>query len=309
MDPSASSAVRAGNGQGGLGIVHDFLSIAINIFLTMDMSLMAAGWKKLVGWFKGLDGVVVAFSGGVDSSVVSKAAVLALDSKAIAATAKSATFSAHELKMAVKTAKEIGIKHVVFEEDEFENPGFVENSPLRCYHCRTGLVKGLKRIAHKHHVSVIVDGANADDVKQHRPGLKAMKENGIRSPLLELGIGKEEVRGIAEHFGLSVKDKPSMACLASRIPYGESITRDKLAMVEMAEDYLRGLGFKKVRVRNHNGIARIEVGKEEIGRAFDQKDKIARRLKRISFTYVALDLEGYRSGSMDEALPQVRKGK
>ncbi len=270
---------------------------------------MARSWEKLVEWFEDKDGVVVAFSGGVDSSVVAKAAALALTSKAIAATARSATFSASELKMAVKTAEEIGIKHVLFDEDEFENPGFVENSPMRCYHCRVGLVEGLKMIAGEHGISVIVDGANADDVKQHRPGLRAMRENGVRSPLLELGIGKGDVRKIAAHLGLSVKDKPSMACLASRIPYGERITKDKLAMVEMAEEYLRGLGLRIVRVRNHGGIARIEVDKSEIGRIVNQRDEVVGRLKEIGFTYVALDLEGYRSGSMDEALAEGKRTK
>ncbi len=258
--------------------------------------------EKLIKWFKDKDGVVVAFSGGVDSSVVAKAAALALDGNAIAATARSATLSKSELEMALKTAEEIGIKHVVFDEDEFENPGFVENSPLRCYHCRQSLVEGLKNVAEGHGISLIVDGANADDMKQHRPGLKAMKENGVRSPLLELGIGKEGVRKIAGHFGLSVRDKPSMACLASRIPYGERITREKLAMVEKAEDYLFGLGLRNMRVRNHGGIARIEVGRDEIGKIVKSKEEVVKRLKKIGFTYVALDLEGYRSGSMDEAL-------
>ncbi|MFQ5816067.1 MAG: ATP-dependent sacrificial sulfur transferase LarE, partial [Candidatus Hydrothermarchaeaceae archaeon] len=253
-------------------------------------------------WFEDKEGVVVAFSGGVDSSVVAKAAALALDDNAVAATAKSATLPRSELEMAVKTAEEIGIRHVVFDEDEFENPGFVENSPMRCYHCREGLVSGLKNVAQERGMSLIVDGANADDVKQHRPGLKSMRENDVRSPLMELGMGKEAVRGIAGHFGLSVRDKPSMACLASRIPYGERITREKLAMVERAEDYLHGLGLKSVRVRNHSGVARIEVSKEEISKIVYSKDEVARHLKEIGFTYVALDLEGYRSGSMDEVL-------
>jgi uncharacterized protein len=268
----------------------------------MYKNLVMGAGEKIVDWFRDKDGVVVAFSGGVDSSVVAKAAVLALDDMAIAATARSATFSRSEFERALATAKEIAIKHVVFDEDEFENEGFVENSPMRCYHCKKGLIRGLKGIAKKYGITLIVDGANADDVKQHRPGLKAMKENGVRSPLLELGVGKEEVRRIAGEFGLSVRDKPSMACLASRIPYGERITREKLAMVEKAEDYLRGLGLKYMRVRNHNKVARIEVAREEISIVVDLKDEIAKRLKEIGFAYVALDLEGYRSGSMDEVL-------
>lgn len=256
---------------------------------------------KLVDWFKDKESVVVALSGGVDSSVVAKAAFEALGKKAIAATAKSATLAEAEFETAKKVAEEIGITHEIFAEDEFENPKFAENSPERCYYCRKGLIAGLKQVVKKYGAKYIADGANADDALQHRPGLRAMKENGVRSPLMELGIGKEEVRRIARYFNLNVSEKPAMACLASRIPYGERITREKLRKIEEAEDFIRRLGFEQVRVRHHGSVARIEVPEKDIPKLLEFRKRILKKMKK-KFTYVALDLEGYRSGSMDEVL-------
>jgi uncharacterized protein len=258
--------------------------------------------RELLEWFKDKDGAIIAFSGGVDSSVVAKAAKEALGSRAIAVTSHSATFPGREIENAKRVAREIGIKLEVIYEDELKNPQFVENSPERCYYCREGLIKGVKAVAKKYGISLIVDGANADDPKEHRPGLKAMKEAGVRSPLLELGLGKREVREIARKFGLSVHDKPSMACLASRIPYGERITRQKLLKIDKAEEFLVGLGIRQLRVRYHSGIARIEVSEEDIPIILKNRLQVAKYLGRLGFTYVTLDLDGYRSGSMDEAL-------
>jgi uncharacterized protein len=258
--------------------------------------------EKLLEWFGDKESVVVALSGGVDSTVVAKAAHYVLGSTAIAVTARSSTLPLKELECAKEVAKEIGIEHVVIDEDELDDPRFVENPSNRCYFCREGLVKAVRKLADEKGIRYILDGANADDPMEHRPGLKALKEGGARSPLLELGLNKEDVREIGRHFGLSVSDKPAMACLASRIPYGEKITKEKLVMVERAEDYLRGNGFKKVRVRNHGGIARIEVNRNEVEKAIALKDEISAELKKLGFSYVTLDLEGYRSGSMDEVL-------
>lgn len=256
----------------------------------------------LEDWFNDKGSVLVAFSRGVDSAVVAKAAFISLGKNAIAATSTSPTFPRHELDAAKKLAKEIGIKHILFEEDEFENQKFVENSPDRCYYCRKSLIEGLNTIKNSRRLKIIVDGANADDAKQHRPGMRAMQENGVRSPLLELGLGKSDVRDIAKRYGLSVADKPSMACLASRIPYGEIITKRKLLKIANAEDYLRNLGFGQYRVRHHFGIARIEVSRKEIPKAIRYRKMISNKLRSIGFKYITLDLEGYRTGSMDEVV-------
>ncbi|MFQ5800693.1 MAG: ATP-dependent sacrificial sulfur transferase LarE [Candidatus Hydrothermarchaeales archaeon] len=258
--------------------------------------------KRLLAWFYGKESVAVALSGGVDSTVVAKAAFKALGKKAIAVTAASSTLPAKELECAKEVTSEIGIEHVIIDEDELRDPRFAENPTNRCYFCRQGLVEAIKKLADEREIKYVLDGANADDPKEHRPGLKALKEGGARSPLLELGFTKSDVREIAAYFGLTVSDKPSMACLASRIPYGEKITKEKLIMVERAEDYLKDRGFNQVRVRSHGGIARIEVEREEVEKALKIKDEISQELKKLGFTYVTLDLEGYRSGSMDEVL-------
>ena len=263
---------------------------------------------KLIAWFKencknsGI--AIVAFSGGVDSSVIAKAAFLALNENAIALTANSKTFPKYELEEAKKVAKEIGIKHVIIEEDELRDERVRKNTEQRCYFCRSNLAIALKNFAEKYASNyVIVDGANKDDTFDYRPGLKALKEHGIRSPLIELGIGKKEVREIAKIFNLSNADKPSMACLASRIPYGEEISYEKLEKVEKAEKFLKELGFKQVRVRYHNNeIARIEVNENELIKAIEKRSEIISELKNIGFNYIALDLQGYRQGSLNEVI-------
>jgi uncharacterized protein len=258
--------------------------------------------EKLLKWFVDKESVAVALSGGVDSSLVAKAAHRVLGQNAIAVTAKSSTLPERELECAKKVAGEIGIEHIMIDEDELDDPRFVENPANRCYFCREGLVRAIKKLADERGIKHVLDGANADDPGEHRPGLQALREEGARSPLLELGFTKKEVREVARQFKLSVSDKPSMACLASRIPYGEPITKKKLTMVEKAEDYLKEKGFRQVRVRNHGGIARIELEKAETPQAFALKDEISHELKKLGFNYVTLDLEGYRSGSMDEVL-------
>lgn len=258
--------------------------------------------EKLVDWFKGRDGAAIAFSGGVDSAVIAAAAKEALKDRAIAVTSDSKTFPESELEHAKKIAGEIGIKHEIIKENELENPLFVKNPHDRCYHCRKGLIEGLKAVADRYNITCIVDGANASDTGEHRPGMKAMKEADVKSPLMELGITKKGVREIAGEFGLSVKEKPAMACIASRIPYGERITENKLNRIEKAENLLRELGILQTRVRHHESIARIEVMPEDMPRVIENRMKIVERFKGLGFAYVTFDIEGYRSGSMDEVL-------
>jgi uncharacterized protein len=258
--------------------------------------------EKLEEWFHRYGSAVIAFSGGVDSSVVAAAAQRALGSKALAVTADSSTLSKRELSLAKRVAREIGIRHMIIKEDELEDERFSANPENRCYYCRSKLATALKEIAKREGYAVIADGAHLGDTREHRPGLQALKEHGIRSPLLELGYDKRDVREIATLLGLSVKNKPAMACLASRIPYGERITKEKLEIVEKAEAFFFERGFTTVRVRVHGDIARVELLQEEIPLAVKLRDEIAAHLKALGFAYVTLDLEGYRAGSMDEVL-------
>jgi uncharacterized protein len=258
--------------------------------------------EKLVDWFRGEKGAVIAFSGGVDSCVVAAAARETLGERAIAVTSDSTTFPNIELAHAKRLADEMGVAHEMVTENELLNPLFVKNPQDRCYHCRKGLVEGLKAVADRYSITCIVDGANADDAKEHRPGMRAMREAGIKSPLLELGITKADVREIAKGFGLSVHEKPAMACLASRIPYGERITEEKLNRIEKSENFLRDLGLSQLRVRHHDSTARIEVPQEEMHTILENRAQVVEELKNLGFAYVTLDMQGYRSGSMDEVL-------
>jgi uncharacterized protein len=249
-------------------------------------------------------GLLVAFSGGVDSAVVAGLAREALGRKALAVTVCSQTYTAEELKEARKLARLIGIRHIVITYDELKDPRFRGNPPDRCYLCREGMAVQLKAIARREGIRAIADGANFSDLSEHRPGIAAATRAGILHPLMEHRIGKREVRGIARALRLPVHDRPSSACLSSRIPYGEPITPEKLERVARAEAYLRRLGFRQVRVRSHGPLARIEVEKGALARLMRKGTytKVAAYLKRLGFVYVTADMQGYRSGSMDEAL-------
>lgn len=256
-------------------------------------------FQRLISWFQNKNQkAIVALSGGVDSAVVALAAKKALDKKAVAVTADYNTLSGDELKSARKIAKELDIDHRIVKYNELDNEEFVKNDSLRCYHCRTELASYLLLEAKKMHVSLIVDGTNIDDLKDYRPGIKAMRENGVKSPLVELGIGKQNIRSIAKSNNLSVFDKPSNSCLASRIPHGIPVTFEKLKRIETAEILVKSVfNVRQVRVRDHQDTARIEVGREEFKEMFDT-DKllsIDSKLKNLGFKYVALDLSGYKS--------------
>jgi uncharacterized protein len=256
------------------------------------------------------DGVLVAFSGGVDSAVVAALAHDALGDDAVACTARSETLPADELDDAIRVAAEIGIRHETVTFSELDDPDFVANDDDRCYHCRTMRLGKMYDAARDLGLSTVCDGTNASDPGEgHRPGLRAVEELDVYSPLLAHDIEKSEVRRAAERYGLSVADKPSMACLSSRIPTGLEVTEEKLTRVEKAERLLRTWGFSQFRVRDHDGLARIEVGTDELDAALDREFARAARdhLTDVGFEHVTLDLQGYRTGSVspddDDAAP------
>lgn len=247
------------------------------------------------------DGVLIAFSGGVDSSVVAALAHDALGENAVACTAKSETLPDDELTDAARVADEIGIRHETVEFSELDNPDFVRNDDERCYHCRTMRLGKMYETARELDIETVCDGTNASDPGEgHRPGLRAVEELEVFSPLLVHDLTKSEVRSTAERYDLSVADKPSMACLSSRIPTGIEVTETRLTRVEKAERLLRTWGFEQFRVRDHDGLARIEVGRDELERALDTEFVQAARehLSDIGFDHVTLDLHGYETGSV-----------
>jgi uncharacterized protein len=257
---------------------------------------------KLIEWFSSnTKTAVVALSGGVDSAVVALGAKKALGSNALSITANYKTLSTEELADAAKIAHEIGITHMIVEYDELQNPEFVRNDELRCYHCRNELGQRLVSEAKKYGINLIVDGTNVDDLKDYRPGIMALRKNGIRSPLVEIQMGKSQIRSIAQESGLSVYDKPSNACLASRIPRGMRVTYDKLRRIEKSEIIVKRLSeAKQVRVRDHGDIARIEVARMELSKLFDlgKLAKIDTELRNLGFKYVTVDIRGYRSANL-----------
>ncbi len=260
--------------------------------------------NDLISWFNTncKDGVVVALSGGVDSSLVAYAAKEVMNEKALAVIADYKTFTKDELINAIKVAREIGINYKVIEYNELDNEKFVINDQYRCYYCREELAKYLVEIAKSYNYSLIVDGTNIDDLSDIRYGIKALREHGIRSPLAELSITKSMVRTMAKMINLSVYDKPSNSCLASRIERGIAITSDLLARVEAAESIVKSITSAKiVRVRVHHDLARIEVSKDERYLLFNTErlDEIDKRLKSIGFKFVTIDAMGYKSGSLN----------
>ena len=254
-----------------------------------------------------LESVVIAFSGGVDSTLVAKVCYDTLKDNSMAVTARSETYPDFEFKESQKLASEIGIKHLVVDTSELAIEGFANNPPERCYFCKTELFGKLKEIAKEHGFLNVVDGANLDDTQEFRPGLKASKELNVRSPLKEAGLAKKDIREVSKLLNLPNWNKPAYACLSSRFPYGQSITEEKISMVAEAEKYLRGLGLIQFRVRHHETIARIEILPEDIYILTNSpvREELTAEFKKIGFTYVTLDLEGYRSGSMNEILSEA----
>jgi pyridinium-3,5-biscarboxylic acid mononucleotide sulfurtransferase len=253
---------------------------------------------------RGFGKVAVAYSGGVDSTFLLKVAKDVLGDRAVAVTAVSTVDPDEEIQSARRTAKAIGVKHIIVESDQMADEKFLSNSAERCYHCKTRVFGKLAAVVKELGDYVVVDGSNADDRKDFRPGMKANAELGIRSPLEEAGFTKQEIRTLSKRLGLPTWNQPSFACLASRIPYGMRITPEVLKRIDASETLLRRLGFEQVRVRHHGNIARIELPSGEFSALIKSADEngIVEKLKSIGYAYVALDLEGYRTGSMNEVL-------
>jgi len=253
--------------------------------------------------------VLVAFSGGVDSTFVLKRAFQELGDNCVAVTAASETFPSREFDAAVALAEEMGVRLIQTEVSELDNVDFVANNPDRCYHCKKGLYSHLNRIVAELGYRYILDGSNMDDLGDYRPGLAAKKEQGVRSPLQEAGLNKEEIRELSRRLGLKTWNKPSFACLSSRIPYGTKIEKHKIDQLDEAENFLMGMGLWQVRVRHHENIARIEVMPHEMAKVIEHSEAIHKKLTSLGFQYVTLDLQGYRTGSMNEVLSEDTRKK
>lgn len=257
-----------------------------------------------------LGGALVAFSGGVDSTFLLAVAAEVLRDKVVAVTARSPTYPQTEYERACELAGSLAVEHLSIYTDELADREFCANSPDRCYHCKRELFGKLRELADRRGLAYVLDASNLDDCSDYRPGRKAAEELGVRSPLIEAGLTKQDVRDLSKSMGLPTWDKPAMACLASRFPYGEEITAQKLTRVGQAEAFLRDLGFRHLRVRSHGDLARIEVDEGSIQRLADPevRGKIVEAFKNLGFVYVTADLEGYRTGSMNEVLSPEQRG-
>ena len=246
--------------------------------------------------------VAVAFSGGVDSTLVAVAAHRVLGPKALAVTAVSPALAKRELEETVSLAVRFGFPHRIIHTNEMEREGYVANSPQRCYFCKTELYSQLTELADQESIKWVVNGANIDDIGDYRPGMLAASEHRVRSPMVEVGLTKADVRVIAKILDIPIWDKPAQPCLSSRIPYGTPVTVENLSKVEQAEDYLHGLGLREVRARHHDRLCRIEVGEDEMDFAFERRKEIVSAIKKIGYLWVSIDMSGLRSGSLNDQL-------
>ena len=274
--------------------------------ITRIMPTLLHKRDALLAYLNEFTSCIVAFSGGVDSAVVAKAAHLALGEAATAVTANSPSLAASELSDAKRVAQEIGIRHHIVNTHELERSEYARNASDRCYHCKTELYEHLANYAQASGIEVILNGANQDDLGDYRPGLQAATEHDVQSPLIACNCDKQDVRLLADHWQLPVWNKPASPCLSSRVAYGEEVTRERLAMIEQAEQFLKQHGFSNIRVRYHRGdLARVEVPVEHIAQLCDDhlREAFTRHLVELGFKFITLDLQGFRSGSLNTLVP------
>ncbi len=272
--------------------------------MALDPAILERKRGKLMDDLNGLDTLLVAFSGGVDSAFLLSVAHGVLKDKVLAVTASSPIHPLEERETATRFAETHQIGHLVMNSEEMALPEFIENPPDRCYHCKRALIRQLAQVAKEKGIRHMAHGANMDDLMDFRPGFRAAQEAGLLSPLVEAGLHKSEIRLLAKEMGLSVWNRPSAACLASRLPYGSPITKRKLQMVEAAEQFLKDQGFRELRVRHHGSVARIELSGEAFAGLMDKavREEIVKRFQTLGFTYISLDLEGHVSGKMNREL-------
>ncbi|SNS73550.1 uncharacterized protein SAMN05446037_10199 [Anaerovirgula multivorans] len=269
--------------------------------------LLQEKYEHLKHYIRELGSLAIAYSGGVDSTFLLKVAYDVLGENVIAVTATSSTYPQREFEEAKRWIKDIGAKHIIIESEELDIDGFSGNPTNRCYYCKAELFTKVREVAIENNIKYVADGSNQDDLGDYRPGMQAAAELKVVSPLKESKMTKDDIRAISKELDLSTWSKPAFACLSSRFPYGHKITREKLSMVEQAEDYLYELGFRQLRVRHHEDTARIELGENEFDRFIDKNlmRQVGKKFNEIGFTYVTLDLNGYRTGSMNEILKNI----
>jgi uncharacterized protein len=274
-------------------------------FTTLESALspqLKSRWEALLNYFQKMESVVVALSGGVDSGLLCAAAYRTLGERMLAVTVHSPVESLDDVESARALSDQVGFPLRIMDYDDLSNPEFVSNSPQRCYICKLVRFRQLRQLATQEGFAVLVEGSNADDLSDYRPGRRAVTETGTASPLLELGFGKDEIRALSKAFGLTVWNRPSAPCLATRFPYGTPVTHEGLRQVASGELYLHKSGFRVVRVRHYGVMARLEVAPDEIERLIAMREQVAAHFKLLGFNYVAADLDGYRQGSLNEVL-------